>query len=375
MKKILILLLLACWVVNGYAQWIPEFLTTSPDIKEENNNKLTLDIDAVGFFKNNEYFSPLSKGQTFPGIRFIPKAGYQIDNKLRFELGVLGLYLSGNQDDDVLSTFNEFYARIQYAIRPNLHLVFGNLYGGANHRLIEPLYRWDNQLVEKQESGLQVIYKDDRFFADVWVDWRRYIEHGDSVPEILNFGLSASARLSPEENDFQLTLPFQLLIYHQGGQIDTSDEKMIVTGNVATGLKMKWKLHGRTIRSLGFDTYLLGYYDKLSNKELRPYDNGWAVYPVFKAETKYIDLMAGYYHGCQFYSVDGDPLFSSFNLRYPDEVHKTRQLFTAKVSYFKQLHKSFSIGAQAESYFDIKLNKFDYSFGINLRLNTKVISR
>lgn len=373
MKKILIVFLILI-SSKAFSQWSPEFLITSPVLEEKNNNRLSLEMDAIGFFKNNEYFSPVSKGQTFPGIRFEPKVAFQLDNRLRFELGVIGMYFSGHQKNNGIDIFNELFARIQFAILPNLHLVFGNLYGGANHRLIEPLYRWDHQLVGKPESGLQLKYEDDRFFADLWVDWRRYIEHGDSVPEILNFGLSASARLTPAENRFQAKIPLQLTIYHQGGQIDTSDEKMIVTGNVATGIMMNWKLNNRIINSVDFDAYILGYFDKHTDKELRPYDQGWAIYPVVKLNIKDFRVMAGYYHGHKFYSNDGDPLFGSFNLLYPEELHKTRQLLTPKISYFKQIHPAFSLGAQVEGYYDMKLKNFDYSFGVNLRVNTQLFS-
>jgi hypothetical protein len=375
MKKAILFVLLVFVGTSAFSQWLPKFLLTSPSLQENNSNKLTIDVDAVGFFKNNEYFSPLSKGQTFPGIRIEPTIGFQIDNKLQFKLGIIGRYLSGDQKKHGLSTFNELFARIQYAILPNLNLVFGNLYGGANHQLVEPLYRWERQMVDKPESGLQLLYNDDRFFADVWVDWRRYIEHGDSVPEVLNFGLSASARLTPKEKNFRVTVPFQLTIYHQGGQIDTSDEKMVVVGNVATGIKTNWNLRQRIFHSIDFDTYLLGYFDKKPAEEIRPYKKGWAIYPVITFNVLNFKLMTGYWHGNKFFSYDGDPIFSSFNPMYPEEIHAKRQIVTNKISYFKQLHKYFSLGAQMETYFDTKESQFDYSFGIALRVNAQLFGK
>ncbi|MDL2299432.1 hypothetical protein LJC21_01850 [Bacteroides sp. OttesenSCG-928-E20] len=375
MKCLFNFLLLLSLSLNAYAQWTPEILLTSPTIPEADNNKLTVDIEAIGFFKNNEYFSPVSLGQTFPGIFIRPRIACQIDNKLRLELGMTGLYFSGDQQKDGLSVFNSVFARIQYAIRPNFHLVFGNYYDGANHRLIEPLYRWEQQLIESPESGLQLLYNTDRVFADIWLNWQRYIEHGDSVPEALTFGASASYRLTDEARSFKLAIPAQLTIYHQGGQIDTSNEKKVVTINAATGVNMEWRVSRHFIRSIGFDAYLVGYYDKLPNSEVRPYSKGWGIYPVFKLNAKYFKFMTGYWYARNFYSSEGDPLFASFNPRYPEANLPTRQMITSKLTYFKPLHKAFSLGGQVEMYYDTKLKQFDYSFGINLRLNTQLFSK
>lgn len=362
--------------ILGYAQGTPEILLTSPELPIRSGNEFGIEIEALGFFKNNEYFSPVSKGQTFPGIQFRPKLTCQIDNKLRFELGMTGIYYSGDQQKNDFELFNWIFARIQYSIKPNLNLILGNYYGGANHRLIEPLYRWESQIVEKPESGLQLLYNNERFFVDVWLDWQRYIEHGDSVPEILFFGTSLAAELMPRESRFKLSVPLQLTIYHQGGQIDTSDEKMIVSANFATGLRADWSLGNGFIKSAGLDAYVVGYYDKHVDREKRPYAKGWGIYPVAHLKSADFKFMLGYWYARKYFTFDGERLFASFNPTFPDEeLLPTRQLVTSKLSYFKQVHKMFSIGGQAEVYYDTKLSNFDYSFGINIRLNTQIFSK
>lgn len=374
MKRLIFILSLFI-AIHIHAQWTPDILLTSPELPVHDGNEFGIEIDAVGFFKNNEYFSPVSKGQTFPGLHFRPKMTCQIDNKLRFELGLTGLYFSGDQQKDGFELFSWIFTRIQYAINPNLHLVLGNYYGGANHRLIEPLYRWESQLVENPESGLQLLYNNERFFVDVWLDWQRYIEHGDSVPEVLTFGTSLSAQLMPRDSRLQLSVPLQATIYHQGGQIDTSDEKMIVSANFATGLRADWSLGNGFLKSAGLDAYIVGYYDKHVDREKRPYAKGWAIYPVARLDAGDFKFMLGYWYARKFFTFDGDRIFASFNPMYPGEVLPTRQLVTSKLSYFKQIHKMFSIGGQAEVYYDTKLSNFDYSFGINIRLNTQIFSK
>ena len=360
---------------NCYSQWLPEKLITSHALLEKDSNKLTIYAEVTGFFKNNEYFSPIIKGETFPGVKIHPGITYQMDDKLKIDLGMTGIYYSGDQQKDGTYAFNGIFARLQYAINPNFHLVFGNYYDGANHRLIEPIYKWERQLTGKPESGLQLIYEDNKYFADVWLNWQRFIERGDSVPEILTFGVSSSIGVSPPGNRLQISIPFQLLIYHQGGQIDVSDEKMIVSGNLATGICSKLSLNNRIIKSIGLNAYLLGYFDKISNRKIRPYNKGWGIYPVLLADASPFKCMVGYWRANKYYSFDGEPLFASFNTDYPGISLPQRSLLTTKVSYSAQLHPTFSIGAQIETYTDLPQKRTDYSFGLYLRFNAEFLSR
>jgi len=181
--------------------------------------------------------------------------------------------------------------------------------------------------------------------------------------------------MTPKDSRFKMSLPLQFLIYHQGGQIDTSNKKMIVSGNIATGITTELALRNKFFKSIGLSTYFVGYFDKLTNRELRPYRKGWGIYPVFTVDASPFKLMAGYWYSDKFYSFEGDPLFGSFNTMYPGNVLPTRSLATAKLSYSKQLHRSFSLGGQVETYYDIREKKLDYSFGILLRFNSKIFSK
>ncbi|WP_280671615.1 MULTISPECIES: hypothetical protein [unclassified Dysgonomonas] len=353
------------------AQWYPDRLRTSPQISEADSSKLYLSVDAVGFFKNNEYFNPIAKGATLPGTEFIPKIGYQFSDKLRAELGAVGLYYSGDQQKKGTTYINSIFARVQYAITPKMNVVLGNLYGGVNHRLIEPLYQWERHYTQRPESGLQFLYDDGkRYFADVWVNWERFIEHGDTVPEVLTFGASARAVISSPQSELKVSVPLQLLIYHQGGQIDQSKERMIVAGNLATGITAETTF-GRSnfIRKATFSFYVAGYYDKLPDKSLRPYDSGFGIYPVMRLDAKRFSFMMGYWYARHFYAFQGEPLFSSFNLLYPGKTLPKRSLLTTKLAYSYPVRKEVSLGAHIEAYTDMNAGRVDYSMGVYLRLN------
>lgn len=375
MRTILVTVSFLFFSICTYSQWTPDKLISSPVLFEKDRDKLIVKADVIGFFKNNEYFSPIVKGETFPGVQIRPIIAYQIENKLKVELGMTGLYYSGDQQKDGTYVFNGIFANLQYAIKPNFNLVFGNYYGGVNHRLIEPMYKWERHLTDKPESGLQIIYENEKYFADVWLNWQRFIQKGDSVPEVLTFGVSSSITLTKPDNRLKISVPLQLVIYHQGGQIDVSEEKMIVSGNLATGICSEYYFPNSFIKSAGMSLILVGYYDKLPDNSIRPYDRGWGIYPTLSIDASPFKAMIGYWYAKKFYSFEGESLFASFNTDYPNIVLPKRELITTKLSYTKQLHKMFSLGGQIETYTDLKRGKTDYSFGVYLRFFPQIFSR
>ena len=318
----------------------------------------------TGFFKNNEYFSPVAVGQTLPGVASTLALGYQVSGKFKAELGAYAVKYSGRDPLENLQTF----VRLQYALAPNFNMVLGNIYGGVNHRLIEPLYQWERQYTDSPESGMQFVLHANRWFADAWVDWQYFIQRGDSVPEALTFGTSAKWRITGDDSRFSLTAPLQLLIHHHGGQIDTSDEPMIVTGNLATGLCARMDFD-QWIKSVGFDVYVAGYWDRYEDKTSRPYKKGWGVYPVLNMDMSPLKFMLGYWHAHQFYAFEGEPLFGSFDPYHTQQQLPTRNLLTCKFIFEKLLLKSVIMGAQLETYTDLNRGKTDYSFGVHLRFN------
>ncbi len=366
LQHFIFICLLATVSFPTHAQWFPETLLTSPKLVDADSNRLSLSVDLTGFFKNNEYFSPVADGQTLPGTSLLPALGYQVSNRFRAELGVYSVKYSGREP---LSDVQAFI-RLQYAITPRFNMIVGNLYGGVNHRLIEPLYQWERQYTANPESGLQFVWHSERLFADVWVDWQHFIEWGDPEQERLTFGTSILGKLMAPDQKFSLNIPLQLLIYHRGGQIDTSDDPMIVLGNIATGICTELKFNNRWVQSAGMDIYVAGYYDRYPEESIRPYSKGWGAYPVIHVKGHPFELMAGYWHAKDFYAFEGEPLFGSFNI-YNQTTCPIRNLITSKLAFEKELFKGIYAGAQIETYSDLDSGKTDYSFGVHLRFNRR----
>ena len=359
----IIVMLTFPFILHG--QWAPVTLQSASNLYEADSSRLSLKTDITGFFKNNEYFSPVAVGQTLPGVASTLALGYQIADKAKVELGVYAVKYSGHDPLENLQPF----IRLQYAITPVFNMVLGNLYGGVNHRLIEPMYQWERQFTDNPENGLQFILNTDRWFADMWVDWEHFIQRGDSVQEALTFGTSVTHQLTVPGSRFSLSVPLQLLIHHKGGQIDTSEDPMIVLGNLATGLCSRLNFGNGLIKSVGLDMYVVGYWDRYKNEQLRPFDKGWGIYPVFHADLSPFRFMAGYWYADKFYAFKGESLFGSFDPYRPQQQLSTRHLLNCKLVFEKTLLKGLSVGAQIETYSDLNRGETDYSFGVHLRFN------
>jgi len=360
------------FVISAQAQWFPSTLLTTPALSEADSNRLTLGTDITGFFKNNEYFSPVAVGQTLPGVSMLMTVDYQVAGKFRTEAGMYVLKYSG---EDQLSNIQPFI-RMQYAITPNFNMIVGNLYGGINHKLIEPLYQWERHFTDKPESGLQFVLHNERWFTDIWINWQHFIRRGSLVPEMLTFGSSTSYLVLHPSRRFGLSIPLQLLIHHTGGQIDISPDPMIVLGNAATGICSKWKINNFWLRSVGLDVYLAGYYDRYPNTDLRPYTYSLGVYPVLHIDAMPLEIMAGYWQTEKYHSFTGEPLFGSFDPYHPTNREKRlpeRKMITLKLAYNLRLLKGVLLGTQVEIYTDLFRNATDYSFGVHLRFNDRFI--
>ena len=56
---------------------------------------LSVEIDALTFFRDNEYNSSLTKGYSLPGLWINPKAEYNPNNKVHLELGFNAIIYEG----------------------------------------------------------------------------------------------------------------------------------------------------------------------------------------------------------------------------------------------------------------------------------------
>ena len=78
-------------------------------------------------------------------------------------------------------------------------------------------------------------------------------------------------------------------------------------------------------------------------------------------------LQAGYWYGNQFIAPRGSYLFQSVSWHKKDFVAPEREMLTAKVGLENQYTDAFSLGLDAEFYYDLHERAMDIAFGIYLR--------
>ena len=102
--------------------------------------------------------------------------------------------------------------------------VFGDLYGGANHNLILPLYKPENLLTTDPEKGFQTIISTRHWKMDAWIDWQSFIYEMDKHQEAFTVGMSQVLHLlQPHAHGWSLDFPVQMMVQHRGGEQDDTD--------------------------------------------------------------------------------------------------------------------------------------------------------
>lgn len=272
-KYVLLISLVAGWFA-GNCQLDNRVFEDRRDIDPADSNKLFLGLQVLGFGKDNEYDkyrNPVVTGYTLFGYQFNPYLSYHLNPHLRLDAGV---YLQQDFGNSKISTAVPTFS-VKYQ-RKSLAVIFGNLEGSLNHRLIEPLYDFERVLNKRLESGLQVkVMRDDLFF-DAWIDWQKMIYYNDPSQEQLTTGLSFNKRILSTSRT-QLWIPIQLVVHHRGGQINYAYSGPIETiGNNAVGLDIRHQSSG-LVNEYRLSGYYV-YYKSITQGGLEPFQDGSGTY-------------------------------------------------------------------------------------------------
>lgn len=322
-----------------------------------------LRLNSIAFFKNNEYFHPLVEGYTLPGFQVQPRFYYDLGDKFSLEAGV---HLSQFSGKDGLNSVDPLF-RATYSPTKTFSILLGWLKGNAAHQLIEPLYQWERVYTHPLEYGVQFLVEKPGFQLDTWIDWERYIELNDPFQEELTFGTTSKIKLI-SRNDLEIWLPLQVTIKHMGGQVTAIDLPLTTLANWSTGMSFSLYNSSSLVKRLLLDLYYVGFSD-FSPQKRQPFKNGYGFYPVLSANVYDFQTSVGYWYAERFMSTKGEPLFQSVSTINPSVIYAGRTVMTFKASYYKQVFKNVSFAAYFESYLDMKINQFDYAYGITMSVN------
>jgi hypothetical protein len=321
----------------------------------------------LGFFKDNEYDqyrNPVITGYTLFGYQVNPYLSYHITRNIRVEGGIYLQQDFGNsQFSTVAPTFSVKYQKDHFS------LIFGNLDGSLNHRLIEPLYNFERVLNRRLENGMQLQLLREDLFLDLWIDWQKMIYFNDPHQEELTAGLNLTRRVVNRSRT-QLLIPVQLVAHHHGGQINSFSGPIETLANSAVGLEVRHQSTGlvRETRLNGF--YL--YYKTLTGDLVQPFKDGSGAYFNATASTRYgLDVMGTFWYGHEFVTAEGGGIYPSVSITDSRRQHHLMKLFMVRFLYNLQLREGLTATARIEPYYDFYFRSIQTSYGVYLNFRDR----
>ncbi|MCD7936943.1 MAG: hypothetical protein LUG98_08800 [Tannerellaceae bacterium] len=347
----------------AYAQLSEKVFYTDPRINPEETGNLSLLIDNLSFFKNNEYDAYFQKGYTLPGFWIKPRLVYQPLTNIRIEAGLSALCFWGADSypnyayRDIVEWKSDRYQvgmhfipflRAQLSLSEQVDIILGSIYGGANHELIEPLYTPELNLTADQETGLQVLYRSRYVKTDLWLNWESFIFKGDYHQEAFTGGLSTRVNLTPEEAEYHWYIPVQGLAQHRGGEIDTLASAVKTLLNGAVGMGVQWNANRRVLKNVCLEVDVTGYYQQAG--DLWPFNSGTGLYGRVGVQLGDFRVKASYWQCNRFISMFGNAFYGAVSHSYPGVTMDSPKVFYLGAEYSYNFGKGYSMGVDVELY-------------------------
>jgi len=382
------------------AQIADHVYKTDHRINPEKKGQLLVEVDNLSFFKNNEFDGTIVKGYSLPGLWLQSKIVYYPLSNIKLEAGMHMLWYHGAhkypnstyvgipqwQADHYQSGahFLPFF-RGQVALSDHWDIIFGNIYGGSNHNLIEPLYAPELNLTADPEMGLQVLYNSALLDLDAWVNWQSFIFQNDTHQEIFTVGLSSRLKMNDPESEFHFYMPLQGLIQHRGGEIDTITTQSVQTlMNGALGIGGVWNVNRKVLKNINVELDAAGYYQQ--SGELWPLDKGYGLYARASADISDFRVKTSYWQCDKFISMFGLPFYGALSSKHEGATYKRPKMVYFGLEYSRSFAKGYSLGIDLDVYHNLSGTMQDplegkrsissstaFSFGAYLRINPSVL--
>ena len=339
---------------------------TEYQIDSLKKKELRLDIDNLFFFKNNEFGNSVMKGYTLPGAWINPKLSYVPLSNIKFEAGVYMLWYSGAYKypnyayQDIAKwkgvhyqngTHLLPYFRGQIALG-NFNFVLGNIYGGANHGLILPLYNPELNLTADPETGFQILYDTPRFHLDAWINWQSFIFDIDTHQESFIAGVTSDIKLNSPQSKWYWYVPIQMVAQHRGGEIDETETGVETFMNASLGVGLTRNLNREKLKRINWEFDVLGYYQQAG--ELWPFDRGLGWYAKMGADFEYLSVQAGAFTCNKFISLLGSPYFGAVSTRHKGGYYEGNPMTGfLTMDYSRTFAKLYSFGLKGELFYNI----------------------
>lgn len=336
-------------------------------LNADNNSCLSLDINALAFARNTEYFMPFTKGYTALGFMFDPSLKYQINEKASLNAGIHTIGIAG---EDGLKRISPIF-RLEYMPANWIRIVGGSLYGNLNHKMSEQMYNFERFFYKNDEMGLQVIADSDHWDGDIWCDWEDFIEIDDDKQERFVFGWHNKFTLTDSKKNFKMvecTFPLDFMAAHRGGQITSLQDTCIETlFNAMVGLNVSINTPNLFVKKSTLSVEAFGFKNNSNEEHIHThYKDGWGIYPNIAIQNMQWKVQAGYWHAHRFISSRGSYLYQSRSFFDDTFTQEDRNMLTAKI-FFEHHFGDLGIGFDGQLFYDTDLSKTDFAFGIYMK--------
>ena len=352
-------------------------------------NSWLIGVDAATFLRDAEFSLPYTRGYTATGFFVTPYAKHLIGRDAQMTFGV---HLAGVAGSDGIRQWKPL-VRLEYMPHRNVRIVMGSLYGTLTHGLFEPMLDRERYIYDHYEEGMQILAQIPiagwlGLTTDTWLHWEELLEPWQMTQERFTLGSSNELLLWGWARNTQqgvvLSMPFSFLGTHRGGQFSALDTCIESLFNENVGLRLNVSLARKSAVAVDLPMF---FYQDISPRKCQSYDKGWGLWPQvscdfplsscrsidpledrphWRGEWKML-LQAGYWYGNQFIAPRGSYLFQSVSCHKKDFVAPERKMLTAKVGLENQYTDAFSLGLDAEFYYDLHERATDIAFGIYLR--------
>lgn len=336
--------------------------TSGQNEQEKAEKKLSLQVDNLNFFRNNEFFSGLTEGYTLLGFHITPSVMYHLRDKLAVKGGLHALKYSGREDFRKVSP----YFALQYHFSPDFSMTIGSHSIKNRHRLVNPIFSVERKIDAYVENGLNFLYNKPDFFGNIWLDWEQFIYRNDPFREKFTAGGSFDWRVTSAASKVHFSIPLLVLMRHKGGQINVSGLPTASVFNYTSGAKLDYSFSNSFIRQAGLNLLYLGYRE-LSDKDINLYKNGNALYPAAEVRSEYSRLRIGYWHARKFYAPLGHPMFQNIALEDATSGKKKRRMITADLSYRRQLLEGVVVSVNWDNYINTGNGDWNYTYALSVR--------
>jgi len=362
--RFLLISLYASFIYTTTAQIQERVYWTDPSIQPDKKGELSIEVDNLSFFKNNEYEGKFQTGWTLPGFWLQVKAVYYPLDNIKLEAGVHSMVYWGADKyptyaykDIAQWKSNSYhhgarvlpYLRAQVALSDNVNIILGDIYGKANHNLIEPLYSPELNLTADPEAGLQLLYTSRFVDLDSWVNWESFIFKNDYHQEAFTFGISSRVKFNDPESPLHVYMPVQALAQHRGGEIDTiyvNSVQTLMNGSIGAGVT--WNTNRPLFKRMNAEVDMVGYYQQAG--ELWPFDNGSGVYARLSADIYDFRVKTSYWTCKEFISMFGSPFYGSVAMWEEGLTFERPKVIYIGAEYSRSFGKGYALGIEVDLY-------------------------